>query len=106
MGCCDDPTEAEKVSRVDVARAQEQYGALLRDLFVEDPERLMLKQLNYANTYIRELAAKQAHFESVRVQAINHLEGESMAILKTIADNEALETVKVAAVQRIKQLTD
>ena len=44
MGCCDDPTEPIKINRTDVARVQEQYGNLVRDLFTSDPEKVMLKQ--------------------------------------------------------------
>ena len=43
MGCCDDPTEPSKAGSRDVARAQAQYGNLVRDLFTEDPEKVILK---------------------------------------------------------------
>ena len=86
MGCCDDPTEPVKINRTDVARIQEQYGSLLRDLFTSDAEKVILRQLNGANTYLRELAALNAHYDSVRKQAIELLDKNSVPILQQIID--------------------
>lgn len=104
MGCCDDPTEPVKINRTDVARIQEQYGSLVRDLFTEDPERVMLKQLHKANTYLTELAALNAHYDSVRKQAIEKLEKQSVPVLQRIADKDAETEIGLCAQQRIEQL--
>ncbi len=41
--CCDDPTEPKKLDPRELIREQERYGNLMRDLFTDDPEQLMLK---------------------------------------------------------------
>ncbi len=105
MGCCDDPTEAVKINRTDVARIQQQYGDLLRDLFTSDPEKVMLKQLNEANTYLRELAAVNAHYDSVREQAIKLLDKDSLAILQKIVDKQAETHIGKIAQERIEYLS-
>jgi len=104
MGCCDDPTEPVKVNRTDVARVQEQYGNLVRDLFTSDPEKVMLKQLNEANTYLRELAALNAHYDSVKKQAIQLLEKQSLTILQQIVDKQSESEIGQCAAQRIEYL--
>jgi len=104
MGCCDDPTEPVKINRTDVARVQEQYGNLVRDLFTSDPEKVMLKQLNDANTYLRELAALNAHYDSVKKQAIHLLEKESLAILQQIVDKQADNEIGQCAAERMEYL--
>lgn len=104
MGCCDDPTEPVKINRTDVARIQEQYGNLVRDLLTDDPEKVILKQLNTANTYLKELAALNAHYESVRLKAITLLEKDSLKILQGIVDKEAETEVGIAAAQQIEEL--
>jgi len=104
MGCCDDPKEAVKISRVDVAHAQEQYGNLLRDFLTSDPEKLMLKQLNSTNVYLTELAALNAHYESVRKQAIGLLDKNSLAILQSIIDREPDSEVATVAKLHIEAL--
>jgi hypothetical protein len=72
--CCDDPTEPRKIDPRELKREQERYGNLVRDLFTDDPERVMLKQLHEANTYLRELAALRAHYPSIRCHAIELLD--------------------------------
>ncbi len=104
MGCCDDPTEPVKINRTDVARIQEQYGNLLRDLFTGDPEKVMLKQLNEANAYLKELAALNAHYMSVRKRAIELLEKDSMAMLQRIIEKEPESEIGKCALQRIEYL--
>jgi len=104
MGCCDDPTEPVKINRTDVARIQEQYGNLVRDLFTSDPEKVMLKQLNQANTYLTELAALNAHYETVRKQAITLLEKDSITILQRIIDKEADNEIAQCATERLEYL--
>ena len=104
MGCCDDPTEPLKINRTDVARIQEQYGCLVRDLFTEDPEKVMLKQLNKSNTYLTELAALNAHYDSVRKNAIEMLKKESIPVLQRIFDKDPETEIGLCARQRIEQL--
>ncbi len=104
MGCCDDPTEPVKINRTDVARIQEQYGNLVRDLFTGDPEKVMLKQLKEANVYLRELAALNAHYPSVRKQAIELLEKDSIPMLQRIIDKEPESELSQCALRRIESL--
>ncbi|MCK5121083.1 MAG: hypothetical protein KAQ91_03825 [Methylococcales bacterium] len=105
MGCCDDPTEPVKINRADLARAQEQYGNLVRDLFTSDPEKVMLKQLLGANVYLTELAALNAHYESVREQAIKLLKKESLSTLESIVRKSSESNIGITAQQRIDELT-
>ncbi len=105
MGCCDDPTEAVKINRNDLIRAQQQYGDLLRDLLTSDPEKVMLKQVKAANAYLRELAALNAHYDSVRKQAIALLDKNSLATLQRIVDKESDNEFAELALQQIKALS-
>jgi hypothetical protein len=105
MGCCDDPTEPEKINRNDLIRIQEQYGNLQRELFTGNPEKVMLKELRNANTYLRELAALRAHFPSVRIQAIKLLEKKSLSVLQRIVDAERDTEIGQQASQRITELS-
>lgn len=104
MGCCDDPTEPVKISRIDLVQAQEQYGNLIRDLFTSDPEKLMLKQLHGASTYLIELAALNAHYDSVRKQAIAMLNKDSISAVKRIAEKDANTEIGDLAKLRIGEL--
>ncbi|MCK4842869.1 MAG: hypothetical protein KAT04_13485 [Methylococcales bacterium] len=104
MGCCDDPTEPAKINRTDVARIQQQYGNLVRDLFTDDPEKVILRQLNEASVYLTELAALNAHYQSVRKSAINLLEKESSTILQQIIDKEAKSEMGQLAQERLDYL--
>ena len=52
MGCCDDPHE--------LIREQEHYGKFVRDLFTDDPEKVILKQLNEASTSLRASRIKRS----------------------------------------------
>jgi len=106
MGCCDDPKEAVKISRVDVARAQEQYGNLLRDFLTSDPEKLMLKQLNSTSVYLTELAALNAHYESVRKQAVSLLDKSSLTTLQSIIDRAPDSEISAVAKLRIDELNN
>lgn len=101
MGCCDDPTEPQKLDPRELVRMQEQYGNLVRDLFTDDPEKVILKQLHDASRYLRELAALRAHYPSVRLQAIELLDGESLSILKRIVDQDSGSDFADAASKRI-----
>ena len=104
--CCDDPTEPAKVDPRDLRREQEHYGNLVRDLFTENPEKVMLRELRTANTYLRELAAMRAYFDSVRLQAIDLLDHSSTGTLERIIDKEEKSDVGVAAQLKLKQLED
>lgn len=104
MGCCDDPTEPVKINRGDLVRVQEQYGNLQRELFTGDPEKVMLKELHNANTYLRELAALRAHFDSVRLQAIDMLDKDSKGVLERVAEGEGDNKVGQAAKLRLEQI--
>ncbi len=104
MGCCDDPTQPEKINRNDWVLLQEKYGNLQRDLFTSDPEKVMLKQLQICNAYLRELAALHAHFDSVRKQAITLLDDKSSAVLKRIAEQEGDNEIGELARQRLIEL--
>jgi len=104
MGCCDDPTEPVKINRNDVARIQEQYGGLLRDLFTSDPEKVILKQLQGTTVYLRELAALNAHYTSARKQAVELLEKDSIPILQRIIDKEPESEIGRCALERIEYL--
>ncbi|OAI04259.1 hypothetical protein [Methylomonas methanica] len=104
MGCCDDPTEPKKLDRRDLIRLQEQYGELVRDLFTEDPERVILKLLNDSGSYLTELAALNAHHASVRLRAIGLLEKPSSSVLQRIAEKEPESAFGLAAKSRLEQL--
>ncbi len=98
--CCTDPTEPIKLDPRDLRREQELHGNLLRDLFTEHPEKVMLQQLRTANTYLRELAALRAHYDSVRKQAISLLDSPSIATLERIIKIEVdSDIAKVAQLQ-------
>ena len=105
MGCCDDPTEPKKMDRRDLIRLQEQYGNLVRDLFTEDPEKVILKLLNNANTYLTELAALRAKHDSVRLKAIELLDKPSQSVLQQIIDKEPDSEFGLAAKARIDQIS-
>jgi hypothetical protein len=104
MGCCDDPTEPKKLDRRDLIRLQEQYGELVRDLFTEDPERVILKLLNDSGSYLTELAALNAHHASVRLRAIGLLEKSSSSVLQRIVDKESDSEFGLAAKSRLEQI--
>jgi hypothetical protein len=104
MGCCDDPTELPKMDRRELIRLQEQYGDLVRDLFTEDPERVILKLLNSSNAYLTELAALRAHHPAVRLKAIAALESGSLAVLRQIIAKEPESEFGLAAKARLEQI--
>lgn len=104
MACCDDPTEPKKLDRRELIRLQEQYGELVRDLFTEDPERVILKLLNGTSPYLTELAALNAHHASVRLRAIALLENASVAVLQQIVAKQPDSEFAAAAQARLAQL--
>ncbi len=101
--CCNDPTEPIKLDPRDLRREQKLHGNLLRDLFTEDPEKLMLKQLQSANTYLRELAALRAYYDSVRKQAITMLDNHSASTLERIIETEKDAEIVNLAKQQLQQ---
>lgn len=103
MSCCDDPTEAHKVDPRELIREQQHYGNLVRDLFTDDPEKVLLKLLNESNAYLRELAALRAHYPSVRLRAIELLDKNSQAVLEQLIEQEPDSTFANAAQQRMEQ---
>lgn len=104
MACCDDPTEPKKMDRRELIRVQEQYGELVRDLLTEDPEKVSLKLLNTANTYLTELAALRAHYPSVRLRAISLLGKSSLPVLQQILQKEAGSEFGLAAKAKSDQI--
>ncbi len=104
MGCCDDPTEPAKINRSELVQIQEQYGNLQRELFTGNPETVMLKQLHLANAYLRELAALRAHYPSVRKQAIELLDKNSLSVLERVIVAEENNEIGDAAKQRLQEL--
>lgn len=105
MACCDDPTEPKKLDRRELIRLQEQYGELIRDLMTEDPEKVVLKQLETTNQYLTELAALRAHHASVRLRAIQLLEQPSQPVLQQIVQREPDSAPGLAAKARLSQLS-
>ncbi|MDT8405770.1 MAG: hypothetical protein RQ715_00820 [Methylococcales bacterium] len=104
MSCCDDPTEPEKLDLQDLQLAEQRYGNLVRDLFTDPPERVLLKLLGESNAYLRELAARRAHYEQVRLKAIAMLDEHSVRVLQAIVDGEPGSVFAEAALQRQRQL--
>lgn len=104
MACCDDPTEPKKLDRRDLIRLEEQYGDLVRDLFTEQPEKVILKLLNNSNSYLTELAALRAHYASVRLRAIGLLEKNSRPVLQQIIQKEPQSEFGLAAKARLEQI--
>lgn len=104
--CCDDPTEPRKIDPRELIREQERYGNLMRDLFTDNPERVMLRQLNEASVYLRELAALRAHYPSVRLRAIELLNMKSLSILEKLSQDEPDSQFCIAAKKRIEELND
>lgn len=106
MSCCDDPTEPSKADQRDLTRAQVQYGNLVRDLFTEEPEKVILRQLNEANNYLRELAALRAHYPSVRLHAIELLDKKSRPVLEQIIEKEPSSKFGLAARKRLDHINN
>jgi len=86
--CCHDPTEPPKLDPRQLMREQMRYDELIRELFTENPEKVIAKQLNQASVYLRELAALRAYYPSLRLQAINLLDQKSIAVLQQIIAKE------------------
>ena len=106
MGCCDDPTEPSKIDPRELIREQKHYGELVRDLFTDDAEKVILRLLNEANSYLRELAALRAHYPSVRLRAIELLDKKSLSVLKQIIEKEPDSSFGQAAKIRLEHLNN
>lgn len=105
MSCCDDPTEPQKIDPRELVREQQHYGNLVRDLLTDDPEKVLLKLLNEANAYLRELATLRAHHPSVRLRAIELLDKKSRTVLEQLIEKEPDSRFAAAAKTRLEQLS-
>ncbi|ESS71982.1 hypothetical protein MGMO_79c00110 [Methyloglobulus morosus KoM1] len=104
--CCHDPTEPDKLDPRELTRAQMRYDELVRDLFTDDPEKVLLKLVNSSSVYLRELAALRADYPSVRLRAIQLLDKKSEAVLNQIIDKEPDSEFGQAAKHQIDHLDD
>ncbi|NOQ36365.1 MAG: hypothetical protein GQ569_10805 [Methylococcaceae bacterium] len=104
MSCCDDPTEPSKIEARELQYLQVRHGDLLRDLFTSDPEKVLLKQLNQANHYLRELAALNGHYQSLRLHAIELLEKDSISVLQQVITKYPESAEATAAQNKIALL--
>jgi hypothetical protein len=103
-GCCHDPTEPPRADPRDILREQVRYDNLVRDLFTEDPERILLRLVSESSAYLRELAALRAYYPAVRLRAIELLDCKSLDTLERIAQKEPDSPFALAARQRIGHL--
>jgi hypothetical protein len=104
--CCEDPTEPPKLDPRELLREQKRFDDLILDLFTENPEQVILKQLHNASVYLRELAALRAYHASVRLHAIGLLDRTSESVLKQIIDKEPGSDFAMAAAYRLEHLGD
>lgn len=103
--CCHDPTEPpNKPDPRELIRAEMRYDELVRDLFTDDPEKILLKLVNSSSVYLRELAALRASFASVRLRAIQLLDSKSEAVLQQIIETEPDSEFGQAAKHRTENL--
>ena len=102
--CCSDPTEIPKLDPRELVREQTRHGDLQRELFTSDPEKLMLHELREASTYLRELAALRAHYDSVRLAAIALLDQSSASVMQRIIDKEPETEIGKAAATQLQKI--
>jgi len=102
--CCSDPTEVPKLDPRELVREQTRHGDLQRELFTSDPEKLMQRELREASTYLRELAALRAHYDSVRLAAIALLEQSSASVVQRIIDKESETEIGKAAAAQLQKI--
>lgn len=96
--CCHDPTEPpNKVDVRELTRAQMRYDELVRDLFADNPEKVLLKLVNTSSVYLREIAALRAAYPSVRLRAIQSLDKKSLTVLNQIIKKEPESEFAIAA---------
>ncbi len=105
--CCHDPTDPpNKLDPRELARAEMRYDDLVRDLFTDDPEKVLLKLLNSSSVYLKELAALRASYPSVRLRAIQLLDKKSEVVLQQIIEKEPASEFGQAAKHRLEHLDD
>lgn len=105
--CCHDPTEPpNKFDPRELTRAEMRYDELVRDLFTDDPEKVLLKLVNSSSVYLRELAALRASYPSIRLRAIQLLDKKSETILSQIIEKETDSAFGQAAKHRFENLDD
>lgn len=105
--CCHDPTEPpNKFDPRELTRAEMRYDELVRDLFTDDPEKVLLKLLNSSSVYLREVAAFWANYPSVRLLAIQRLDKKSEVVLQQIIDKEPDSEFGQTAKHRLEHLAD
>lgn len=105
--CCNDPTEPpNKLDPRELTRAEMRYDELVRDLFTDDPEKVLLKLLNSSSVYLKELAALRANYPSVRLRAIHLLDKKSEIVLQQIIEREPDSEFGQVAKLRIEHLDD
>ena len=103
--CCHDPTESpNKLDPRELIRAEMRYDELVRDLFTDDPEKVLLKLVNSSSVYLRELAALRANYASVRLRAIQLLDNKSESVLQQIIEKEPDSEFGQAAKHRTEHL--
>lgn len=104
--CCHDPTEPDKLDPRELTRAEMRYDELVRDLFTDDPEKVLLKLVNSSSVYLKELAALRASYPSVRLRAIQLLDKKSEVVLQQIIEKEPDSEFGQAATHRLEHLDD
>lgn len=104
--CCYDPTEPPKLDNRALLREQIHYDELVKALFTENPEQVLLRELNQSSTYLRELAALNAHYPAVRLRAISLLDSKSLGTLERLVKKEGDSAFGLAAQQKIAALTE
>lgn len=102
--CCQDPTEPNRLDPRELLRAEMRYDELVRDLFTDNPEKVLLKLLGGSSVYLRELAALHAAYPSVRLRAIQLLDKKSEAVLSQIIRDEGENEFGFNAQQRLDNL--
>lgn len=104
--CCHDPTEPDKLDPRELTRAQMRYDELVRDLFTDDTEKVLLKLVNSSSVYLRELAALRASYPSVRLNAIQLLDNKSEVVLNQIIAKEPNSEFGQAAKHQLEHMND
>ena len=82
------------------------YDELVRDLFTDDPEKVLLKLVNNNSVYLKELAALRASYPSVRLCAIQLLDKKSETVLSQIIGKEPDSEFGQAAKYRLEHIDD
>ena len=104
--CCYDPTEPPKLDNRALMREQIHYDELVKALFTENPEQVLLRQLKQSSAYLRELAALNAHYPALRIRAISLLDSKSLGTLERLVKKEGDTEFGLAALHRIEALQE